>query len=323
MKRLKSFLTLLVLSLTPIQLWGGQTEDLEGTILGLYQSRVEIYENFFRNDSLNFTKGSFHSLFQKIPNKAIINCLQLQYSNSEKLFKSILAIKNLSEFETTFKNALITDTIKSDQKIALELRLESWSGLVKNMRESIFRDNRILREFKFKLLVLDAFSPYFWLSNKLNFSLNESESNVKQYTLKIAYFWLLDEMIQFFMEKDFMETEQSLHILKCINILLQESKFSPIANKEQVYEFYCEIWLEQTDLNTESKTFGSLERIFNQSESESYWKNIYLKAADMKLKNLELGTFATLAALHHLKSKAEKEALERHRELLRVGCSVM
>ena len=85
-----------------------------------------------------------------------------------------------------------------------------------------------------------------------------------------------------------------------------------------MYEFYCEIWLEQVFLHLDSETktfkFGKLEMIFDSLESKNQWKKFYHEAANRRLENLNrfIYTLPSILQCKLAQLKAEREEIFRN-----------
>jgi len=286
MKPLRKIFLFLVLSLNPIQLWAVEDEEpknLQEMILSLYKSAIEIHEKVLnqgfeqmRDRPEFFNKEFFDSIFQEISDPVVNDSIKSLSKISDDLIDILQSVEIL-EFEEFFKDELAVKHANFWDSFS---DLSLWYERARPVFSSACLGNQSIRkELQFKLLFVDCFSPSFWSLDKngkeLCYLKVLDANGEERFQLPNPYYWLMDEMIQFLLKKESMETEESLHILKCVDILLRKSRLIPFANRALVKAFYCDIWIRQTLLELEK--LERLESIFNQSKNA--WTKIWFMRA--------------------------------------------
>jgi len=302
MKALKKILLLLILSLSPMQLWAIEDEEpknLQETILSLYKSASKIQKKILKqgfqqtsSHSTSFNEEFIDSFFQGLSDTVINEALESLSQISKELIDIIETVE-ISEFKTFFENELAITDINSFDSHKSHF-LGSWFQRTGPMFLSALKGNPSIRaKLQFKLLFMDCFNPSFWSLNEngkeLHYLKVLDANGEEKSQLLHPYFWLLDEMIQFLLKAESMKTEESLRILGCVNVLLQKSEFVPFANKELVQAFYCNVWIKQTSSKFEN--LGRLKDIFNQSKNS--WRKIFFSKALQEMRQMRSVTSQT------------------------------
>jgi len=220
-----------------------------------FKSKKEFTKNLKSRDY-----AAYEMIDQKV-NEGI----ELLHENSKLLNESILRI-NIEEFQEICNQLWVSND--HQKSINLEsLHIQNWYlhilDIISQARKDVI--NGEIDQAKFKYTNLVSFGFY-----------SKSMQIIEEvYSQKNPYFWLLDEMIQFFL------SEESEHISECLKILLQKSVYVPLANLESIQKILCTSWLEQAIL--EDKKLESLTNIF--MSSSTLWKKSY-NTVFQKIENL-------------------------------------